>query len=283
MVGQTQLRDNLEGLIKANSFPRFSILVGPTGSGKKTLASEIGHKLASEVIMAEDVRIESLREIMSMAYKPAPATRVFILPDADTMSVNAKNSMLKITEEPPKDVYFIMTVQNIDNMLDTIRSRAQVFTLEFYTIDELKDFALTDCSMTTDEFKSIRAICEVPGDILEICRYGCKSFIEYVTLVVDNIAVVSGANSFKIADKVALKNEEDKFGLRLFLKAFNDVCFTRIYSKGQLLPNRYEYLKAILVTSDYISQLRTTGINKQMVFDSWLLDIRKVWKIKKSD
>lgn len=280
MIGQTQLRENLGRLIEANSFPKFSILVGPSGSGKKTLANNIGHKLADEVVMAEDVHIDSLREIMTMAYKPSPVTRVFILPDADTMSVNAKNSMLKITEEPPKDVYFIMTVQNIDNMLDTIRSRAQIFTMEFYTLDELKDFALTDCSMTTDEFRSIRAICEVPGDILEICRCGCKSFIDYVNLVVDNIAVVSGANSFKIADKLALKNEEDKFGLRLFLKAFNDVCFTRVYNKGQFLADRFEYLEAIMITSDYISQLRTTGINKQMVFDSWVLDIRKVWKLK---
>lgn len=277
MIGQIKLVEQLEGLVNEGKFPKFSILVGPQGCGKKTLAIQIANELAPVVYLAEDVKIETLRGIMENAYKPSVSPKVYILPDADTMSPNAKNSILKITEEPPKNAYFIMTVQNIDNVLDTIRSRAQTFQFLYYTAEELREFALTNCSMTNDEFRSIRSICEVPGDIIEICRYGCKSFIEYVEKVVDNIAEVSGANSFKIADKIAMKNEEDKFGLQLFLKAFVDVCFNRVYNDGHLIADKHKYLIGIHITSRYISQLRTTGINKQMVFDSWLLEIRNSW------
>lgn len=277
MIGQVKLIKQLEALVEDGKFPRFSILVGPQGCGKKTLADKIGKELSDNVIMAEDVKIDTLRHTMELAYMPSVSPRVFILPDADTMSVNAKNSILKITEEPPKNAYFIMTVQNIDSVLDTIRSRAQVFTFLYYTAEELREFALTNCSMTNEEFRSVRTICEVPGDILEICRYGSRAFIEYVEKVVDNIAEVSGANSFKIADKIAMKNEEDKFGLQLFLKAFVDICFSRVYNDGRLIPDKHKYLIGIHITSRYISQLRISGVNKQMVFDSWLLEIRNAW------
>lgn len=49
--------------------------------------------------------------------------KVYIIEDADTMNVPAQNAALKLFEEPPKNVAFILCVQNIEKLLITVRSR----------------------------------------------------------------------------------------------------------------------------------------------------------------
>ena len=58
------------------------------------------------------------------------AARVFLLLDVQNMSLQAQNALLKIVEEPPKGVHFIMLCENREQMLETIRSRASVITME---------------------------------------------------------------------------------------------------------------------------------------------------------
>ena len=55
--------------------------------------------------------------------------RVCIISDAHTMNASAQNAFLKILEEPPKDVSFILCADVSSSMLETIRSRATVYTL----------------------------------------------------------------------------------------------------------------------------------------------------------
>lgn len=55
--------------------------------------------------------------------------RIFIIKDAETMNTSAQNAFLKILEEPPKGVRFILCCDNATSMLETIRSRATVYSL----------------------------------------------------------------------------------------------------------------------------------------------------------
>lgn len=64
--------------------------------------------------------------------KPYIADRkVYILSECDRkLPVISQNIFLKTLEEPPQDVLFIMTCENAESLLGTIRSRAARFTLE---------------------------------------------------------------------------------------------------------------------------------------------------------
>ena len=64
--------------------------------------------------------------------KPYIANRkVYILSECGRkLPVISQNIFLKTLEEPPQDVLFIMTCDNAKSLLETIRSRASVFTLE---------------------------------------------------------------------------------------------------------------------------------------------------------
>ncbi len=55
--------------------------------------------------------------------------KVFIIKDAETMNISAQNAMLKIFEEPPESVIFILCCDNSTALLETIRSRATVYSM----------------------------------------------------------------------------------------------------------------------------------------------------------
>ena len=56
-------------------------------------------------------------------------TKVYILDDCQTMNDSAENALLKILEEPPAGVYFLLTCPTSGALLPTIRSRAVALTL----------------------------------------------------------------------------------------------------------------------------------------------------------
>ena len=56
--------------------------------------------------------------------------KIYILVNAHLMSVQAQNAILKVLEEPPAYVRFILTVENKSALLPTVLSRSVVFRLE---------------------------------------------------------------------------------------------------------------------------------------------------------
>ena len=273
MIGQHQLQSRINQLIEENSFPRFSIFVGPKGSGKRTLANWIRRCMGQNELTisyeATDVKIDTIREIIQRSYKVVNPT-IYIIPDADNMSNAAKNALLKVTEEPPNNAYIIMTLEDENNTLETIRSRGTIFHMDIYTPDEIYQYAM---AYAHDNEDIIKDICETPGDVNILLDCGVQEFYDYVQLVVNNIAEVSLANAFKIPSKVALKEDAEGYDLRLFWKAFMSVCWERSYEQ-----DTKKYCDGIVITSRYLQKLRVKGINRSMLMDNWVLEIRELWQ-----
>ena len=258
MIGQKYLKKYVQTLIDEDSFPRFSIFVGPKGSGKKRFMREY-----FDGIYPEDNKVDSIRKIIDMAYKVSHKT--FIIPDADDMSNAAKNALLKVVEECPNDNYFIMTLEDEVNTLGTIRSRAQIFYMDMYFPKDLRDYADAVGIKDEEELKIITDVCTTPGDINILCKQGVKDFFFFSKLVLENVADVSLANALKIPSKLSLKDVDDGYDLRLFLRMFMSLCIST--------QTNVEWVKA---TSKCLISLRTKGINKQMLLDTWIFNIRGV-------
>ena len=54
--------------------------------------------------------------------------KVYLIEDADTMNIAAQNAALKLLEEPPQGVYFLLCVTNPSLLLPTVRSRCAVWS-----------------------------------------------------------------------------------------------------------------------------------------------------------
>lgn len=272
MIGQRVLLERIGGQIERKKFPRFSILIGEKGSGKKTMAKDIAQMLGAMPVLA-GIKAEDIREIIDVSYRVTD-TVVYIIADCDNMSGASANALLKVTEEPPQNAYFILTCENEENLLSTIRSRGVTYMLEPYTYDDKCDY-LDTCEKRPkeDDVEFVLEVASNIGEIEQLLNMDINAFRDYVTLVIDNIAEVSDSNSFKIGDKVALKDEDNKYSVKLFWKAFNSVCVDRMRNGNDPLM----YARAIGVTGDYAQQLNIRGINKQMLFDNWLIAIREEW------
>lgn len=291
MVGQKQLKNLIKNLIENGTFPRFSILVGEQGSGTAVFANAILIMLQEKYsnvigIQLPDVKAETVRECTSDIYKFSGMTNVIMIIDADNMSNAAKNALLKVTEEPPNDTYFIMTLEDENNTLETIRSRGTIFHMDRYTPDEIFEYywSLEGSNIMShgmpNDAELVRELCETPGDVNTLVEMGVQEFYDYVQLVVDNISEVQLANSFKIPSKVALKDDAEGYDLKLFWKAFIKVCMERsfddIEDKFEEAEHTTRMISAAQITSRYLSSLRVKGINKQMLMDNWIIDIRSI-------
>ena len=90
--------------------------------------------------------------------------KLYIFEDAETMTAQAQNALLKVFEEPPKRVAFILTCEYANQLLATVRSRAVVLKLS--TVQ--KDAAVKYILEQNSEFNSAeveRAVADEDGNI----------------------------------------------------------------------------------------------------------------------
>lgn len=267
MIGQNKLLSLIDNQLLNNVFPRFSILVAPKGYGKKTLALEIAKSLCYYPTLVTDTSIGNLRSIIEMAYTTLDS-QVYIITDCDSMSMASKNCLLKVLEEPPNNAYFIMTIVSEHNLLPTIKSRGTIYRFDPYTTQELSSYIKIKSYNVDDR---IFDIVDCPGDIDLVMSIGINELYNYTELVLDNIEKVSDANAFKIANKLALKKDTEGIDLGVFWNTFRALCIKHNEE------DRNKYYTGLLITNRYANQLGYKTLNKQYLFDGWLLNIREAW------
>ena len=161
ICGQKNVLATINGLIERNKFPRFSIIVADTGCGKKVLCDYIARKLEANFVPCGN-KIDDIREVIQNAYTMTEKT-LYMIFDCDDMSSAAKNSLLKVTEEPPNNAYFAMTVQDPSSILGTISSRGTIFYTEPYSYKDLSDFiSYKGYEFDKDTLDIVMSICTCP-------------------------------------------------------------------------------------------------------------------------
>ena len=86
----------------------------------------------------ENIKIDKIREIIYSAIESSynSPKKIFILLGIENLRKESSNALLKILEEPPKDVYFILLSRSL-SIIPTIKSRTVKFYLESENKDEL--------------------------------------------------------------------------------------------------------------------------------------------------
>lgn len=78
--------------------------------------------LRSVRFIRDDFKIEDAKEVISEAYKSEEHTKTLIL-GAKSFTIPAQNALLKILEEPPPNIVFLLLAPNKSTFLPTVRSR----------------------------------------------------------------------------------------------------------------------------------------------------------------
>jgi DNA polymerase-3 subunit delta' len=90
------------------------------------------------------IKIDQVRGIQhDMSYKPRydKGFRITVLENAEKMTQEAQNSFLKLLEEPPKNVVFILVTGNPQGLLPTVRSRCQLIRVNLGGREIPEDFS----------------------------------------------------------------------------------------------------------------------------------------------
>lgn len=262
MIGQEKLKYKIKAQIEARKYPRCSIFIGPEGSGKRTLSKWIATKLSAHHVIVSG-KIDDVRQVIQLANSSHLKT-LYVFANVDTMSNNAQNALLKLLEEPPNNAYIMVTALSEDNLLNTIISRGVVYYMQPYTPQEIQEYY-------EGPEEVVRQVCETPGEVDLLVASGIDKVYDYASLVADNIGQVTGANALKIGSKIAFKDEADKINLKIFFKVFLAVCYDECY-----IHIDETYANWIVITLNYLRQLNIKGVNKSMLFDSWVLDCRQI-------
>lgn len=213
MVGQDKVKKNLKELINNGKLPRFIIIVGPEGSGKKTLSKWIAKQLNSPCI-TYDNKTDSVRQVIDLAYKQT-STIFYCIENYQSMNAAAKNALLKVTEEPPNKAYIIMTSTTDADMLDTLKSRSYMITMDSYSEQDI----ITFCNASQYDTKYAR-YSVVPGDVVKFSKIDYDKFDTFIDNVWNNITRASMGNVLKLSSFFRIKeNEVDNYDIGLFINA----------------------------------------------------------------
>ncbi|HEV3503932.1 MAG TPA: DNA polymerase III subunit delta' [Actinomycetes bacterium] len=99
-------------------------------------------------LLVEDVR--AVREEASRTHHEA-RTAVFILDEADRMTEAAANALLKVLEEPPPEVVFVLVVRSAEALVGTVPSRARVLPFVSLSLAELTAALGEDLQLDRDQ------------------------------------------------------------------------------------------------------------------------------------
>jgi len=158
LIGQEQAVRTLRDGVSSGTVGHAYLFVGPDGVGRVLAALALAASLNCEqggcgecatclrtlrrahpdvyLVMPEGAQIlvDQVREVRAAAFRsPMEArTKVFIFEDAHRMNAAAANALLKVLEEPPGDVLFVLMTSSPEDLLPTIASRCR--RVEFYAL-----------------------------------------------------------------------------------------------------------------------------------------------------
>lgn len=171
IIGNNKIKEILKNSVIANKVSHSYMFIGIDGIGKKMIANEFAkailcindqndRKLCNicksctefdsnnnpDYIYLEpsekSIKIEDIRKLQEKIYeKPIVSNKkVYIINDADKMTREAQNCLLKTLEEPPEFAILILIGTNENDFLTTIKSRCSIIKFDRLTNEEINKY-----------------------------------------------------------------------------------------------------------------------------------------------
>ena len=215
VVGHHHFLQRISLAVAKGTLPQSLILSGPSGVGKQLIATSIAQvlncahpvktgrqdavcydacgscascqKIVRGVhpdvmfvsVLDEKSRIETdqVRHVIRQSkYRPFEGKkRVIVIVEADKLTFEAQNALLKSLEEPPDASQFILVAETLDVLLATVRSRCQCLAFGRLDLEELCELLVRNHNHTYDDARAMALLAE--GSAGRALSLGSKEFV----------------------------------------------------------------------------------------------------------
>lgn len=289
IIGNDKIRQELIQTIKLNKMSHSYLFVGTSGIGKKMIAKEFAKMILCleeekycnhcksciefdsnnnpdfQMIVPDgaSIKIEQIRQ-MQRKILEAPIIsnkKVYIIDDADLMTTEAQNCLLKTLEEPPEFVTIILIGAKENSFLSTIKSRCTIIKFQNIENKEIKKY-LKENYEITDISENMLQIFQGSIGKAEVLK-DKQDLYNNVFEIIEKIKSLDLIDILKKAD-IIYKSQEDKFEI---LESINVMLFKK--SKEDI-----KFLNCIDIVEDTKKRLNSNG-NYNMCIDNMLF---KIWE-----
>lgn len=285
IIGNNNIKEYLKKCIIDENYSHSYMFLGPEGVGKKLFAKSFSEQILCldtnkncekytqkdnekkcdscikfdsgnhpdfEIIEPDgkSIKIDQIRNLQQdMANKPIISkNKIFIINDADTMTEESQNCLLKTLEEPPKYGIIFLIVSNESKILPTIKSRC--VTLKFNKIEneEMKasfpDLSEEQIELLDGSLKQKDTIKEKEAEY--------KSIIEFTDNLNKGIPYLMNNTKILYDGKNNINELLDYLNIILLnKKMFNEIEYVEKTKRKLQLNNNYEMCIDYLIINLY--------------------------------
>ncbi len=279
IVGQRHIKEYLKNVIATGKVSHAYIIGGERLAGKEFLARIFAQTLQCEQGGTEpcgvchscrqaesrnhpdiiyinrtkaSIGVDEVREQLCDDVSIRPYNRpykIYIINEAERLTVQAQNAILKTLEEPPEYVVIMLLTASISSFLPTIRSRCVELEMKPVPNDELKKFLMEE--MEIPDYKADVCVAFAQGNVGKAREMAKSEDFTAVQEVAINL--VRDARETEISDMIEL-----------------------IQSLSEYKVDPQEYLDIITVWYRDILLFKATGDTGSIVYTQQLAPIRKV-------
>ncbi len=209
-----------------------------------------------------NITVYDVKKIQTWIFSEKEKPKVIYINEIENLSFNVHNSLLKILEEPPSNIYFILAARNKNKIPKTILSRLRIYNFtkpeKRLGIQIFKESFLTNKDITIEEYfasfyeEESKKIKKELIKILNIIKE--KKFI----FNLEEIDFIKDDQSFKIfLNELTINIRKD------FLE--NKIDINQYLKYTEHLKNIYKY--------------RPYNQNKKLIIENLMLNYEEIWII----
>lgn len=322
IVGHEEVIEHLQSAISTGKVSHAYVFSGESGSGKKLLATTFAMTLQCEekgtdpclkcesckrtlsknhpdiigvvhekpnTISIEEIRRQIVEDIQIKPYYGP--YKIYIVNDADKMTVQAQNALLKTIEEPPAYAVILLLTNNIDGLLPTILSRCVRLDLRVVPDNLVKNYLMERLHIPDYQAEVDASFAQ--GNIGKAKEAATsEEFAEMTRKVLQLLRYVNDMEVYELVDimKELAPDKENVYDyLDLFLLWFRDVLMFKATRdvdnlvfkqeinliKDQARERSYEGLEKILDAVEKAKTRLRANVNFDLVMELLFLTIRE--------
>lgn len=322
IIGQEQIKEHIQNAISTKKVSHAYIINGEKSSGKEFIARVFAMALQCEKGEAEPCQeCRSCRQALSdnhpdiirvthekpntisvddiraqvnndVAIKPySSAYKIYIINEAEKMTVQAQNAILKTLEEPPEYAVIILLVSNVNTLLPTILSRCVVLNMKPVADELIKNYLMQQ--LQVPDYKAEVCVAFARGNVgkakalasseeFENVKSEALSLLKYIQDMELNeiVAAIKKITEYKLEINDYLDICAIWYRDVLLFKAASDVNHLVFRDEIQAIRktaqrSSYEGIETVIRALDTAKKRLDANVNFELVMELLLLTIQE--------